>query len=154
MTGKKVIILAVLFFSIMAAFSVVIIVSASGDNTNNTSVLSKPIDASKLKQITVHVEGMTCEDCEKTITILTGKQAGVNSINASYKTQSATLSYDASQTNKEKLMKSIASTGYKVLGYSDETGKHLLSDKNKTTAKPSMKCGAGKCGARMNDSTK
>ena len=148
MSGKKIILLAVAFFSIMAAFSVAIIVSASGDNVNNSSALNKPINKANLKSVTVNVEGMTCEACEKTITTITGRMTGVTDIKASFVKQTAIVEFDQTQTDVKKIMDSIGSTGYKVLGYEDASGAY----KNTTTKKvphkieSTMKCGTGKCG--------
>lgn len=150
MSGKKIILIAIAFFSLMAAFSAVIIISASGDNANNRPMV-KTMNNTKLQQVTVNVKGMTCEDCEKTITILTGKKAGVHSVKASFKTQSAVVEYDETQISVKKIMDSVAATGYTVLGYTDETGKHTLDAKKseKQENLHEMKCGSGKCGSSM-----
>lgn len=148
MSGKKVIVLAIAFFTLMAAFSVAIIIAASGDNVNNSSALHQPINKANLKSVTVNLQGMTCEACEKTITTITGKVSGVTDIKASFMKQTAIVEFDQTQTDVRKIMDSIGSTGYKVLGYEDSSGKHKLM--NEKTAPHNvtgtMKCGAGKCG--------
>jgi len=148
MTGKKIILIAAIFVSIMATFSVVIIMSASGNNVNNIPA-PKIVDQKNLSKATINVEGMTCEACEKTINTITGREKGVSMVKASFMQKTAIVEFDKTQTDVRKIMNSIGSTGYKVLGYEDATGKHTLKTKKVTPHKveATMKCGAGKCGA-------
>jgi len=155
MTGKKVILIAAIFVSIMATFSIVIIMSASGDNINNLPA-PQMIDKKNLSKATINVGGMTCEDCEKTINTITGREKGVATVKASFVQKTAIVEYDKTQTDVRKIMDSIGSTGYKVLGYEDASGKHTLKNGKVTPHKmeATMKCGAGKCGAAEKGASK
>ena len=147
MSGKKVILIATIFVSVMATFSIVIIMSASGDNVNNIPA-PQMINKKNLSKAIINVEGMTCEDCEKTINTITGREKGVATVKASYVQKTAIVEYDKTQTDVKKIMDSIGSTGYKVLGYEDASGTHSVKDAKTAPHKvETMKCGAGKCGA-------
>lgn len=63
------------------------------------------------KVVTIEA-GMTCSGCKKTIETGLAKEVGVKSVKADLKTKTVTVSYDASQTSDEKLVKSIEQMGY------------------------------------------
>ena len=65
------------------------------------------------KVVTIEAN-MSCDGCKKTIESGLAKEAGVKSVVADAKTKMVTVTYDASQTNDETLVKSIKKMGYKA----------------------------------------
>jgi len=89
-------------------------------NTPKTVVVDKK---NVLKKV-INIEGMTCKACEATVEKVGGDVEGVVSIKASVNNKSAVVTYDKSKTNIKEIMGAIGSTGYRPVGYEDETGKH------------------------------
>jgi copper chaperone CopZ len=145
MSGKKIIIL---LGSLFVVVMVIAIISATQPRTFDAKA-SLPQSKGEVKEVTISVEGMTCEACEKTITTITGRENGVTYVKASHTDKSAVVRFDMSQTTVEKVMESIRSTGYKVTGYSDKDGEYDARKLKIEPEKHEMKCGAGKCGASM-----
>ncbi|MDF1875266.1 heavy-metal-associated domain-containing protein [Sulfurimonas sp. SAG-AH-194-I05] len=96
------------------------------------------IDTTKVLKKLIHVEGMTCEGCEKTIGQYLMKVPGVVSATSSHIDKTTVVAFDSSLTNVQELENVITSTGYKVV---KGTVKKEVPKSEET-----MKCGAGKCG--------
>lgn len=72
----------------------------------------------------IKIEGMTCKGCEVTVTKAGEDVDGVINIIASTSAKHAIVEYDQSKTTIETIMKAIAATGYKPIGYEDEGDSH------------------------------
>jgi copper chaperone CopZ len=81
---------------------------------------------SDLFKKTIQIKGMTCGSCEATVEKVAMDIEGVVSAKASTKNKNAVIEFDKSKTDMHTIMKAIATTGYKPLGYEDEnsTEKH------------------------------
>ncbi len=66
------------------------------------------------KQLTVRIEGMTCESCENHINSAVLQLPGIVSVNASYRNASATIIFDTLQTNIGNIKQAINQTGYQT----------------------------------------
>ncbi len=69
-----------------------------------------------IQVVEMSIDGMTCNGCEKTIEANVMKLDGVKNIKANHETGKASLEYDASSTELEKVKSVIADKGYKVTG--------------------------------------
>ncbi len=114
---------------------------------NHVAVVDKAFVAKKV----INIEGMTCRACEATVEKVGGDVDGVISIKASVDQKHAVVRYDTRKTDVKEIMNAIGTTGYKPVGYEDETGTHAVTGiKVKPHPKASSdtsKCGGGKCGA-------
>jgi P-type Cu+ transporter len=66
------------------------------------------------EQITIPVSGMTCAGCQASVQQALEHQAGVRSANVNLLTNQATVVYDPSVANPDKLVQAIRSTGYEA----------------------------------------
>ncbi len=73
------------------------------------------VEESNKKEITIGVEGMTCDACQNHIDHAVGQLEGVVSVNSSYANGSATVVFDKTKTNNQEIIKAINSTGYKAI---------------------------------------
>ena len=107
------------------------------------------VEKKNLLQKVINIEGMTCKACEATVEKVGGDLKGVVSISASVDKKSAVVSYDKTKTDVTEVMKQIATTGYKPVGYEDTSGHHTVEIQTKKHIQEShaAKCGSGKCGA-------
>lgn len=64
------------------------------------------------KMVTLLVPGMNCELCPLTIKKAISKVPGVMSVEASYETKQAVVTFDDSKTTVEALTKATAKAGY------------------------------------------
>ena len=64
--------------------------------------------------VTINVEGMTCQSCVKNIEGVIGEKPGVISIEVSLTKKNATINYDASLTDPEKLRDAIDDMGFEA----------------------------------------
>lgn len=69
---------------------------------------------STAKTVKLAVSGMSCEACVESISTAVAKQEGVKECNVSLSENSATITYDASKTDADKLIASIEEAGYKA----------------------------------------
>ncbi|MDZ7694976.1 MAG: cation transporter [Balneolaceae bacterium] len=60
------------------------------------------------------IEGMTCTGCEATVENAANGVAGVLEADASYDTGKATIKYDRSKTDHQKIITAIDKTGFTV----------------------------------------
>ena len=96
----------------------------------------------------VDIEGMTCQECEISIKEAGEKIDGITKVTASSVNEQAIVEFDSTKTDIETIMKAIRETGYRP-----QSSKDVPSDYTFQTPKapPAMKCGAGKCGASMQE---
>jgi len=70
------------------------------------------VQASETKTVTLDVPGMTCKFCPVTIRKALEKVPGVTEATSSYKTKTATVTFDPYETNVETLTEATANAGY------------------------------------------
>ena len=83
-------------------------VFASAPESNQQQV------ARGLNRVVIPVEGMTCATCEIAVRHALRRVDGVKTAQVSVATNTATVDYDPTQTNPEKLAAAINSTGYRA----------------------------------------
>ncbi|MGI9077112.1 MAG: heavy-metal-associated domain-containing protein [Gemmatimonadaceae bacterium] len=64
------------------------------------------------QQVVLRVKGMTCESCERTVTIMLSRTPGVIRASVSYARREATVLYDASRTAPPALIEVVKRLGY------------------------------------------
>lgn len=68
------------------------------------------------QRIVIAVNGMTCESCEQHVSAALLAVDGVASATASFAHGTATVAYDPTLTNADRLMAAVDSTGYSAVG--------------------------------------
>lgn len=153
-TGKVSFWYSTTFLALVTVFSAVMLSFPYWGETliKSEKTATVVMDKANLFKSTIHIEGMTCPACEATVEKIGSEIKGVVNIKASTKEKRAIVEFDKTQTDIQSIMKAIATTGYKPLGYEDASGKHKVDDikvfkhkEDKAGAAP--KCSAGKCGA-------
>jgi copper chaperone CopZ len=67
-------------------------------------------------ELTLQVEGMTCEGCENAIKAGIEKLEGVATVESSFEEAWTKVKYDSNATSVEEITASITETGYEVKG--------------------------------------
>jgi len=80
----------------------------------SASAQARPPLASGINRVVIPVEGMTCATCEVGVRYALKSVNGVESARVSVATKTATVDYDPSKTNPEKLVTAINATGYRA----------------------------------------
>src|SRR6266481_1302208 len=70
--------------------------------------------ANRLNRVVIPVEGMACATCEVGVRYALKSLNGVESARVNAATKTATVDYDPSKTNPEKLVTAINATGYRA----------------------------------------
>lgn len=65
-----------------------------------------------MKTITLHVEGMTCGGCVKSVTRVLEEVDGVQSADVQLAAKTATVTYDESKVNVAQLIEVIEDAGF------------------------------------------
>lgn len=81
--------------------------SADTADTSDTTVLSNAI-------VDFQVKGMHCEGCENTIKTNVNELKGVSAVEASFKNNKATVTFDSLRVNAAEIVAAINEAGYKV----------------------------------------
>jgi len=71
-----------------------------------------PVQAAEVKTVTLDVQNMTCKFCPITVRKALEKVSGVTKATASFKTKSATVTFDPAKTSVEALIKATTDAGY------------------------------------------
>ncbi|XP_076278439.1 copper-transporting ATPase 1 isoform X2 [Lasioglossum baleicum] len=90
------------------------VASLDNGHTNLTDVeksVQQPMEPS-LNSCSVHVDGMTCMSCVKTITGVLSEIAGIREVNVSLENKEATVVYNGSELTVEKIVESIEDMGF------------------------------------------
>ena len=74
------------------------------------------VDSSATRTVLLHVNGMTCEGCEKTISQAVNEIEGVVDVNASYTDSVTTVIFDTSKASIVLISERINELGYNVVG--------------------------------------
>lgn len=72
------------------------------------------VQEANVQTITYDILGMTCAGCEASVQNAAQKVDGVLEANASYDTQTATVSFDKTKVQPDKIKQAINSTGFTV----------------------------------------
>lgn len=72
------------------------------------------VQENQVQTITWDIEGMTCTGCEATVENAASDVEGVLEADASYDTGKATIKYDQSKTDHQKIITAIDNTGFTV----------------------------------------
>jgi len=80
--------------------------------TGSTSPAVSSTQATSLASITLNVQSMTCESCEVTIRVAAQKLDGVESVEVSLDTRSATVRYDPTKITADAIANAITDLGY------------------------------------------
>ncbi len=106
-TKKLFLLLAIAFF-----------VGACGSNDtkkeDQASDETTVIAPENLVEVTICVEGMTCEGCENAVKKSIGTLEGIAEVSASHVDSVAVVSFDATKTSSEDIEGKIAEAGYTV----------------------------------------
>lgn len=68
----------------------------------------------KMNKITLNVEGMTCEHCEKRVTDALMSASGIKKVKAKAKKNIVEIKFDESQVSEDTIKSIIKETGYEV----------------------------------------
>lgn len=67
-----------------------------------------------MEKKTVKVEGMHCNGCVRTVTNAIKRIEGVHEAKVSLEEEAAEIEFDESQTDMEKIARSVDETGYRL----------------------------------------
>lgn len=70
------------------------------------------VSAAAPKQVSLHVENMTCPACAITIEKTLGKVAGVAGQNIATESETVTVTFDPERTNAAEIAKAITDAGF------------------------------------------
>ncbi len=73
------------------------------------------VSPANIEVIHMNIKGMTCESCNLHIEHTVLENDGVIDAKADFRTGEANITFDKSKVNEEKIIKSVNSTGYKVV---------------------------------------
>lgn len=65
-------------------------------------------------EMTLKVDGMTCDHCEASIATGVNMLAGIDSISANHQDSTAFVRFNASETNLDKIVEAIEGRGFQV----------------------------------------
>ncbi|MDD2214124.1 MAG: heavy-metal-associated domain-containing protein [Oscillospiraceae bacterium] len=65
-----------------------------------------------MEELTLHVDGMVCGECESTVASAIRRVQGVKKAKASRRKHLAVVTYDPQQTNEAEIRAAVAATGY------------------------------------------
>ena len=111
---KRTIMLCLLFLMVFSCQTRQQTPKTSSVKTENITVA--PENLSELK---FDVRGMSCTNCENTISKSVKELPGIAEIKASYTDSFALVKFDKTKTNAEEIKKAIESKGYEVKGFKE-----------------------------------
>ena len=83
---------------------------------NSDTIIVAPENLSELK---FDVRGMSCTNCENTVSKSVKELPGIVEIKASFTDSFALVKFDKSKTNAEAIKEAIESKGYEVKGFTE-----------------------------------
>jgi len=92
---------------------------AACNNTGKKSdeaVVEEPAAAAEWVEVTLNVEGMTCEGCENAIKAGVESLDGIASVESSFEEGWTKVKYDKATTSVDAIEGKITDTGYEVKG--------------------------------------
>ena len=100
----------------MLGVILLISVSCSSPRNNENADNAKV----QLAEITVKVEGMTCLNCEMSVSKGVNELDGIRSVELSHIDSSAVIQFDAVRTNYEQIAEAIERRGYRIIKLEQE----------------------------------
>ena len=85
----------------------------SGNKTDQETT-KQEISMENLVEVTIPVQGMTCEGCENAVKKSINSLEGVGEVTASHTDSIATVKYDKTAVTQEEIELKIAEAGYTV----------------------------------------
>lgn len=144
--SKKFLGIVTVFAAVMLAFPHYSSIFYPKNESNTTFAMSDNV-----REITVDVKGMTCSSCEQHIEHAVGQLEGVNAVNASYASGTATVLFASTLVTNERIIHAINETGYKVLGTTIDVSTTHKIEENISFYKVPLVCNAAPtigCGSR------
>ena len=86
----------------------------SGNKTEQETI-KQEISMENLVEVTIPVQGMTCEGCENAVKKSINSLEGVGEVTASHTDSIATVKYDKTSVTQEEIELKIAEAGYTVV---------------------------------------
>ena len=68
-----------------------------------------------MKNVIMKIEGMHCEGCAQTITMLIENEPGVQMVAVSFENSEARILYDPQTVSEDRLVAAIQKPGYRVV---------------------------------------
>ena len=95
----------------------VLLFSCNGQADKSGTVKDQSVPANAEWQVvTLDVEGMTCEGCEKTINASVESLPGIGEVESSHVEKYTRVKFDKNSTSVEEITQKITDTGYEVKG--------------------------------------
>ncbi len=144
--SKKFLGIVTVFAVVMLAFPYYSSIFYPESTSNPTFAMSD-----NLEEITVDIKGMTCAGCELHIEHAVGQLEGVNLVEASYDSGTATIHFLPSLINDKSIVAAINGTGYQVFKKKAGNNEVVMKDQNINFYKVPLVCNAAPtigCGSR------
>ncbi|MEX2369369.1 MAG: cation transporter [Bacteroidales bacterium] len=100
---------------VILIFTSLLIAACNSGNKAETEEAKQEINVENLVEVTISVNGMTCEGCENSVKNSIGTLAGIEEVTASHTDSTATVSYDKTAVSLEEIEGKIADAGYVVV---------------------------------------
>ena len=88
----------------------------TGQKTDQAAEEAEESMAAEWVEVTLHVEGMTCDGCENAIKAGVENLEGIASVESSHEEAWTRVKYDSNVTSAEDIQAKITETGYEVKG--------------------------------------
>ncbi len=108
---------------IVLAASVLLFACNSNSKSSDEASADKTFMAAEWVNVVIHVDGMTCDGCEKAINAGVVSLDGIESVESSFEEGWTKVKYDKNLTSVEDIEAKITDTGYEVEG--EKTGVSL-----------------------------
>ena len=105
----------------MILFAAAVLLVACNSNKATEATESDTTAAADWVEVTLNVDGMTCDGCENAIKAGVENLEGIASVESSFEEGWTTVKYDANQTSVEEIEGKITETGYTVVGEKEGT---------------------------------
>ncbi len=100
---------------LLAASLLTVACNSAGNKTDEKAADTESL-AAEWVEVTLDVEGMTCDGCENTIKMGVESLEGIASVESSHEEGWTKVKYDKSTTSLEEIEGKITDTGYTVKG--------------------------------------
>jgi copper chaperone len=100
---------------LLAASLLTVACNSAGNKTDEKAADTESLAADWV-EVTLNVEGMTCDGCEETIKMGVETLEGIASVESSHEEGWTKVKYDKSTTSLEEIEGKITDTGYTVKG--------------------------------------
>lgn len=87
----------------------------NGDKSKDATSGKEQVSLENLVEVTIDVQGMTCEGCENAVKKSISSLEGIAQVSASFKDSIATVEYDKTAVTQDEIELKIAEAGYEVV---------------------------------------